>query len=307
MKINDFIEIVHCLNCGKPDLKLSEDANELVCMNCNQSYIIKNGVPVFIALTDYEKESQSSLHKNYNTQFKYVDHYQKDGEEHDYFQERGAGTEHGDRRVREYIFSKINKKTGRILDVGCGRAWVAEELCPKNYEIVSMDISLDNTSKALKKYLFENHSAVVADAFSLPFNENVFDYIIASEIIEHVVDPATFVKNLVQILKPGGTLIVTTPYKEKIKYTLCVHCNKPTPYYAHLHSFDEKILTSLYFGDDIKSCEYYTFGNKIPIHLRMHVFMRYFNFWWWKRFDRVFNFIYNAPFRILVKWEKLHK
>ena len=304
MKLTELIKILHCLNCGKPELNISDDSKKIVCKNCQQTYNLENGVPVFIALNDYEKELQSDLHKSHDSAFKYVDHYQKDGVEHDYFQDRGSGTEHGERRVREYIFSNINKKTGRILDVGCGRAWVARELCPKNYEVVSMDISLDNTTKAIEKYRFENHSAVVADVYSLPFNKNVFDYIIASEIIEHVVDPATFVKNLIHILKPGGTLIVTTPYKEKIRYTLCVHCNKPTPIHAHLHSFDEKKLTTIYKDKEIKSCEYYTFGNKIPIHLRMHVFLKYLNFWSWKKIDQFLNLLYNVPFRILVKWEK---
>ena len=167
-----------------------------------------------------------------------------------------------------------------------------------------MDISLENTSKALEKYPFGNHYAVVADVFSLPFNDNVFDYIIASEIIEHVVDPAKFVENLMRILKPGGSLVVTTPFKEKIRYSLCVHCNNPTPHHAHIHSFDEKILTNLYSGSNLKSCEYFTFGNKIPVHLRMHVFLKYFNFWCWKKVDQLWNTIYNVPLRIMVKWEK---
>jgi 2-polyprenyl-3-methyl-5-hydroxy-6-metoxy-1,4-benzoquinol methylase/uncharacterized protein YbaR (Trm112 family) len=304
MKINDFTSMVHCLSCGESNLEVSKASTELICKTCNQKYPIQNGVPVFISLEDYKKESEPDFHKNQGTTFKYVDHYQKDGVEHDYFKTRDAGTEHGDRRVHEYIFSNINKAEGKILDVGCGRAWVAEGLCPKNYEVVSMDISIDNTTKALKTYPYENHSAIVADVFELPFNENVFDYIIASEIIEHVVDPAKFVKNLFQILKPGGSLIITTPYKETIKYTLCVHCNKLTPLHAHLHSFDEKILTSLYKDEKLKSCEYYTFGNKIPIHLRMHSFMKYLNFAWWKRMDHFLNLFYNAPFRILVKWEK---
>jgi 2-polyprenyl-3-methyl-5-hydroxy-6-metoxy-1,4-benzoquinol methylase len=167
-----------------------------------------------------------------------------------------------------------------------------------------MDISLENTSRALEKYPFENHSAVVADVFSLPFNNNIFDYIIASEIIEHVIDPAAFVQNLMRILKPGGTLIITTPYKEKIRYSLCVHCNKPTPLFAHIHSFDEKKLLSLYQGSNLKSAEYYTFANKIPVHLRMHVFLKYLNFWCWKKTDQLLNAMYHIPLRILVKWEK---
>lgn len=305
MKITEFTEILKCVSCGKQEIKLFDNTDELICENCNRKYSIQKGVPVFIEQPESENLVETDFHKSQGTMFKYIDHYQKDGIEHDYFKERDFGVEHADRRVREHIFSNIRKKTGLILDVGCGRAWVAQELCPKNYEVVSMDISLENTTGALKKYPYDNHTAIVADAFSLPFIENVFDYIIASEIIEHVADPAAFVQNLVRVLKPGGTLIVTTPYKEKIKYTLCVHCNKLTPLHAHLHSFDEKILTSLYVGSEIKSCDYYTFGNKIPIHLRMHFFMRYLNFWWWKKADQVLNFFYRAPFRILVKWEKI--
>ncbi|HKI88324.1 MAG TPA: class I SAM-dependent methyltransferase [Draconibacterium sp.] len=300
----EILNIVHCVNCGKPDLTLHKEGQTFICTNCKQEYSIHGDVPLFIQQKDKERVVETEIHKKQGTAFQYVDHYQKDGVEYDYFEDRDPGTEHADRRVQEYILSKIGNKSGKILDVGCGRAWVAQEMCPKNFEVVSMDISLENTTEALKRYPFENHSAVVADVFSLPFNENVFDYIIASEIIEHVADPAAFVENLMYVLKPGGSLIVTTPYKEKIKYTLCVHCNKLTPIHAHLHSFDEKILISLYTGSDLNSCEYVTFGNKIPVHFRMHVFLKYLNFWCWKKVDQFWNFIYKAPLRILVKWDK---
>lgn len=304
MKIKELTGIVFCLNCGNQSLNYSAESNELVCKNCNNKYRIQRGVPILLAPGNKENTFEPAIHKQQGTVFDYIDHYQKDGQECNYFEERDAGTEHADRRVREYILSQVQKKTGKILDVGCGSAWVARKMCPKNYEVFSMDISLENTSGALEKYPFVNHSAVVADVFSLPFNNNVFDYIIASEIIEHVIDPAAFVQNLMRILKPGGTLIVTTPYKEKIRYSLCVHCNKPTPLFAHIHSFDEKKLLSLYQGSNLKSTEYYTFANKIPVHLRMHVFLKYFNFWWWKKTDQLLNAFYNDPLRILVKWEK---
>lgn len=304
MRFVELTEIIHCLNCGQQELKLSVQNNELVCKNCNSRYRIQRGVPILLALSNKENIFEPAIHEKQGTVFNYIDHYQKDGQECDYFEERDAGTEHADRRVREYIISQIQKKSGKILDVGCGSAWVARNMCPKNYEVISMDISLENTSGALEKYPFENHSAVVADVFSLPFNDNVFDYIIASEIIEHVIDPAAFVQNLMRILKPGGTLIVTTPYKEKIRYSLCVHCNKTTPLFAHIHSFDEKKLLSLYQESDLKSTVYYTFANKLPVHLRMHFFLKYFNFWWWEKTDQFLNSFYNVPLRILVKWEK---
>jgi len=60
----------------------------------------------------------------------------------------------------------------------------------------------------------------------------------------------------------------------------------------------------LYQGQDLESCDYRMFANKIPAYLRMHVFMKFFNFWWWKKADQLFNFAFNVPLRILVKWEK---
>ncbi|WP_319229728.1 methyltransferase domain-containing protein [Draconibacterium orientale] len=296
-------EIVHCLNCGA-SLSIDEENEQLKCKKCGTSYPVKNSVAVMLPSQEAKNTAEPEIHAKQSSVFNYIDHYQKDGIEHNYFQKRDSGTEHIERRVREYVFSQIKNETGRILDVGCGRAWGAQHLCPENYEVISMDISLENTTEALKIYPFKNHSAVVADVFSLPFNENTFDYIIASEIIEHVIDPKAFIENLIRALKPGGTLIVTTPYKEKIKYSLCVHCNKLTPLHAHIHSFDEKILSSLYTRKDLQSCNYITFANKIPIHLRMHVFFRFFGFRCWKIVDRFFNLFYKSPLRILVKWQK---
>lgn len=304
MRKNEFSKILRCLHCGKPELDAAEAADFLVCRQCNQRYEISNGVVIFIADDGERTSGEAEIHRQYDSSFDYIEHYQTDGKVHDYFEERDAGVEHIDRRVHEYIFSQIKTSTGKVLDTGCGRAWVAGGLCPRGFEVVSMDISHDNTSKALEKYPFENHAAVVADVFSLPFRDEVFDYVIASEIIEHVVDPALFVKNLMRVVKPGGMLIVTTPYKEKIKYTLCVHCNRPTPLHAHLHSFDENKLTGLYREHDLKSCHYIVFANKIPVHFRMQGILQHLNFRWWKIADTFFGLFFKAHLRILVKWQK---
>ncbi len=246
----------------------------------------------------------SEIHRKQGTTFDYIDHYLKDAVEYDYFAQRDDATEHLDRRVREYISSFINKEKGLILDAGCGKAWVSELFCPKGYNVVSMDISLKNTVEALKRHPFPNHSAIAADVYNLPFKKNTFDYIVASEIIEHVVSPKLFTEHLFDILKPGGILLITTPYKEKISYSLCIHCNRPTPFNAHLHSFDEHTLKSLYKNEDLYRFSHKTFGNKILISLRMHRILKYFNFHIWKAIDRLTNLIYNIPVRILVRWEK---
>ena len=236
--------------------------------------------------------------------FNYIDHYKKDAVEFDYFEERKGATEHDERRVREYIISKIPKSVNSILDVGCGKGWVAKEFLPKGKTVVSLDISVTNPSIVKKLYSNPKHFAIAADSFRLPFNDNSFDSVIASEIIEHVVDPTGFAKELFRVVKKGGSLIITTPYKEKIIYYLCIHCNQKTPANAHIHSFDEKKLESLNSGEDLASFKFETFGNKALLFLRTYVILQFFPFWLWKLKDKFFNWITNKPVHIICVYKK---
>jgi ubiquinone/menaquinone biosynthesis C-methylase UbiE len=236
--------------------------------------------------------------------FNYIEHYKKDAVEFDYFDERKGATAHDERRVREFVISKIPKNANSILDVGCGNGWVAKEFLPKGKQVYSLDISVTNPSIVRKLYPSEKHFSVAADSFHLPFNDNSFDCVIASEIIEHVFDPAAFVKELFRVVQSGGSLIITTPYKEKIIYYLCVHCNQKTPANAHIHSFDEMKLESLYSGKDLETFKYETFGNKLLIFLRSYVILKFFPFWLWKLKDKFANWIYKKPVHIICVYKK---
>lgn len=236
--------------------------------------------------------------------FNYIEHYQKDAIEFDYFEERKGATKHDERRVKEYIISKVPKDVSSILDVGCGSGWVAEHYIKKLIKVHSLDISITNPSKAMQHYPGQKHFGVVADSFRLPFVDNSFDCVIASEIIEHVVNPVEFIKEVFRVVKKGGRLIITTPYKEKLIYYLCVHCNKKTPVHAHLHSFDEKMLEGYYKGDDLENFKYETFGNKLLIFLRTYVVLKFLPFWLWKIKDRIANLIYNNPIHIICIYSK---
>jgi ubiquinone/menaquinone biosynthesis C-methylase UbiE len=237
--------------------------------------------------------------------FNYIDHYKKDSVEFDYFEERTGATEHDERRVREYIISKIPKDVNSILDVGCGKGWVAKEFLPKGKTVVSLDISVTNPSIVKKLFSSPKHFGITADSFHLPFNDNSFDCVIASEIIEHVYDPAKFIKELFRVVKKEGRLIITTPYKEKLIYYLCIHCNKKTPANAHINSFDEKKLESLYSGNDLESFKYDTFGNKVLLFLRTYVILQFFPFWLWKLKDKFFNLVINKPAHIICIYKKV--
>lgn len=238
------------------------------------------------------------------SELNYIKHYQKDAVEFDYFEEKKGATAHDERRVREYVISKIPKNVKNILDVGCGNGWLAKAALPEGKEVVSLDVSLINPLKAKELYGDEKHSGIVADSFRLPFENNSFDCVVASEIIEHVIEPAKFVEENFRVVRKGGCLIITTPYKEKLLYYLCIHCNKKTPAHAHIHSFDEKKLKECYNGDDLKYFKYETFGNKILLYLRTYVLLQFLPFWLWRIKDKFINLVVHKPAHIICIFKK---
>jgi 2-polyprenyl-3-methyl-5-hydroxy-6-metoxy-1,4-benzoquinol methylase len=293
---------------------ISPDSREVLIYQADQQqlddksghqYPIEDGVPILLPVERLELFTKSKIHKDRGTDFHYMEHYQKDAEVFDYFQlNLGGATLHENRRLHEIISSEVPKNAKNILDVGCGKAWVAEHFCPKGKEVFSMDISTVNPKKAVQTYPFDNHHGVVADVYALPFAENSFDCIIASEIIEHVPNPRAFMDCLVKVLRPGGKLIITTPYKEKIVHHLCIHCNHPTPENAHLHSIDENILMDIRPKEDLAKARYRIFSNKWLIKLRSHIIFKHFPHQLWWFFDQVANKTLGTPTRILLAFEK---
>ena len=280
---------------------LKEGKNFLLSRDKN--YPIIEEIPVLLPEKNKEHPN-SDFHNQFNSGFDYTAHYEKDAQQFDYFKvEESAATKEELRRLHQAIITHIPNSAKLILDVGCGNGWAAKSLLAKDKTVVSMDIAIKNPLKVLSQNQSENHAAIVADAYYLPFKKSCFDAIIASEIMEHVYDPKLFIIKLLEVLKPGGKLIITIPYDEKIEYFLCVHCNKPTPKNAHLHSFSEKNIINFIPTD---KADYKTekFSNKYLVRLRLNALMSFLPYSLWKLKDAFFNSIFNKPLRFLIELDK---
>lgn len=287
---------------GQP-LELAE--GKLRAQDGGFGYEIDGKLPILLPQQAREGFRRAEQHERFGSRFFYVDHYQVDAEFFDYFEDFEDGaSRHEMRRLHETIISEVPRQAGSILDVGCGQAWVAQYFCPRGVAVHSMDISTVNPLRALERYPYDNHYGVVADAYRLPFRPDSFDCIIACEIIEHVPDPAEFMASLMRVLKPGGQLIITTPHNERIQHSLCIHCNRPTPHHAHLHSFTIKKMQFLAPGELVAAQRCYAFGNKALIKLKTHVLLKYLPFPLWRWLDRLANGLVRLPSRILFKLER---
>jgi len=286
----------------KEKLSIKEADNSISNLSVDQfEGKLIDGIPV--VLPKGEDSKATSLHQKSESNFNYIDHYIKDAEAFDYFEEAAEITENERDRLNQLLIQKIDRSAEKILDVGCGNGWLSRHVQNDNNQVTSLDISLINVKKVLQQTPHANHSGLVADVYNLPLKENSFDTIVASEIIEHVYDPKEFIRCLLKVLKPNGKLLISTPYNEQIPLHLCVHCNKPTPENAHLHSFNEKNVRQI-VPKSVKGLSVTTSSNKHLLKLRIYLLMKRFPFSIWNFVDRLAIKILKGPTRLIFEITK---
>ncbi len=98
----------------------------------------------------------------------------------------------------------------RLLDVGCGGGLAAEALARHGYDVLGVDAAEDAIRAARDHAEGQGLRLAyrVGDAATLAGER--FQVITALEVIEHVPDPARFVRDLASLLAPGGQLFLST-------------------------------------------------------------------------------------------------
>lgn len=92
---------------------------------------------------------------------------------------------------------------GIVLDLGCGVGEVTGYL-PVT-QCFGLDLSKEQIERAKRR--FPHCRFLVGDAENLPFKENFFDFIIATNLLHHLSDPAHCLKECYRALKPGGVIV----------------------------------------------------------------------------------------------------
>ncbi len=266
---------------------LYNEEKNILCADENK-YTINKNIPIILSNRKPQNLNiASQLHKDYNTTFDYVEHYENDAAYFNYFEKENKVTKNERQKKRDGIIKKIPIEAKLILDVGCGSGWVSSYFTPKKVNVISMDIALKNPLQCLQQNNNEYHAGLVADVLQLPIKDNSVDVIIASEIIEHVIDPSLFITKLFAAIKVGGKLIIGTPYNEKLVYNMCVHCNKPTPANGHLHSFNEQNIQQYLPTNATVILK--KFNNKYFTRLRIYDVINFLPFNIWIAIDALVN------------------
>jgi 2-polyprenyl-6-hydroxyphenyl methylase/3-demethylubiquinone-9 3-methyltransferase len=104
----------------------------------------------------------------------------------------------------------------RAADVGCGAGLLCEPLARLGADVVGIDAAPENIAVA-RLHAEGQGLAIDYRAGSIDvLGAEPFDLITSLEVIEHVDDPAAFVRGLTAALKPGGLLILSTPNRTPV-------------------------------------------------------------------------------------------
>ncbi|MDF2522612.1 MAG: SAM-dependent methyltransferase [Clostridiales bacterium] len=153
--------------------------------------------------------------------------------------ENGLLREH----IKRYEFASRFVRD-RVLDIACGVGYGTQILLESdsagNIEhIIGVDIDPYTIDYAKAHYSNEKVSYLVKDATSSELVDELgrFDTIISFETLEHLEKDNDFINNLEELLKPSGTLIISTPFGRGRG----IPCSNP----YHVHQYKEKEFVQL--------------------------------------------------------------
>jgi 2-polyprenyl-3-methyl-5-hydroxy-6-metoxy-1,4-benzoquinol methylase len=141
-----------------------------------------------------------------------------------------------------------------VLDVGCATGLNAEKISKKVYFVNGIDISHVAIEGFIKSGFEGKQCDIVIDG--IPYDDNYFDMVFASEVIEHIADTEEFMNELKRVLKPGGRIVLSTPNSSFWVYRVYALIGKTltdVQHLGHLRFFSKKSLLSCFHNSRYKS------------------------------------------------------
>jgi 2-polyprenyl-3-methyl-5-hydroxy-6-metoxy-1,4-benzoquinol methylase len=167
-----------------------------------------------------------------------------------YFQKESSEVfSHSTSRLN-YLFKQAQKKNGdtepTVLNIGVGNAWLEKRCMEQGWKTYSLDPS----QEAIKSLETSGFKGKVGYIEKNPYTDDFFDIIFCSEVIEHLSDEQINIGllEIERVLKKGGVLIGTVPYKENLldNQVVCPKCGEIFHKWGHQQSFDVKSLIEIF-------------------------------------------------------------
>lgn len=160
----------------------------------------------------------------------------------------------------------------KVLDAGCGTGHLTLDLLRDNYDVTSVDYSDELVSSA-KKTIGDAQYQYPANIFCCDLvslqdhNLPIFDSIVCLDVIEHIEQDDIVLKNLHDLLKPEGVLILSVPAIGRLY-------GRRDETVGHFRRYDKKELIAKleHAGFVLSAVRYWNFIGLVPVLLSEKVF-----------------------------------
>jgi len=146
-----------------------------------------------------------------------------------------------------------------VLDAGCGSGRHLRALARlPDLKIFGIDRSqrdIDDALKALNEMpdaISRGYSVTCADITALPFENEYFDCVICSEVLEHIPEHEAALQELVRVLKPNGEIVVSVPryFSERICWLISSQYSNDEG--GHIRIYKKKKLQKMLAGQGLQ-------------------------------------------------------
>jgi SAM-dependent methyltransferase len=111
-----------------------------------------------------------------------------------------------------FLTPHLARMSGKLLDVGCGEMPFRALLEP-GASYTGIDVP------GAQAFGMGSSSDIIAfDGRSIPFSDASFDHVLCTEVLEHVEEPSALISEMLRVLRPGGTILVTVPFSARVHH-----------------------------------------------------------------------------------------
>jgi 2-polyprenyl-3-methyl-5-hydroxy-6-metoxy-1,4-benzoquinol methylase len=221
--------VIVCPRCGA---RLAGNNDGFLCQSCQYNAEREDGIVLFNLdipddHEDFKSEGLGPLHG----------HEQK----HPWFQHRV--------KIIHKAFRVHARKNDEILEVGAGTGYTAHTLKEAGYGNLSIGEMHKSGLRYAREYGLEN--LYQFDIRTPPFREH-FDVVALFDVLEHIADDELAVRNIHDMLRPGGRVILTVP----AHWWLWSRIDELS---GHHRRYNRKAIASLFeaAGFEILECRYF--------------------------------------------------